>query len=692
MKPLTIIFRYVAFLFCLSFVITIFGDSQLVYALPETDSPQASTINVPASTMTSYVTAGDVNGDTYPDIVVKSGAAAYLLILNNGTGGFLPATTNALDTNSYYLNLRDFNNDGKLDLFYLIAPLSQISGSWTCNVRLGDGAGNFGAPVTSNLMGSVSIVDVAFAHFNSDAFLDVAVSTYGPGVSVPGGGAIVTLGNGTGSFTPTPFIGLRPRGGSIAAGDFNQDGKQDLAAMSGGAPCTDCGPALQLLFNDGTGNFTTFNTLAQTEFNIYNFSVGDMNNDGKPDLVGTRGTSIVTLLGTGAGDFVVGGSFNPGPFTTTDVRVADFNNDGKLDAVLASSSNNLAYVLFGNGLGGFSSSIILGTGVTPSYLDIADFNRNGTPDVAISNTNSSYLTVILDPNAATPLLKTQFDFDGDLRADVAVYRDGNTPNAPSYWHILNSSNNTYQGYQLGMNGDKPIPADYDGDGRTEVAVWRPSTGVWYTTTNPATNYGAFHWGQTGDIPIPGDFDGDGKADHAVWRPSNGNWYVIRSSDGGYQQQQFGTSTDRPVLGDFDGDRKTDFAFYRPGASALANSFWNVIQSSNGAFLSAQFGRGEDKPVAADYDGDGKTNFAVYRPSNFTWYRSLDPASNYGAIAWGTEGDVPAPADYDRDGRADVAVFRPGSSTWYILRTSDGSVGAFRWGLPSDRPVPSSFIP
>ncbi len=685
MKTLAKIFGYAASLFCLSFAI--FGGSLTAYA--------TTTLSVPLPAPASYITTGDVNSDTYPDIVVKSRTTGeYYLILNNGLGGFLPVTVRPIVSTSIFLTLKDFNNDGKLDLFYLIAP--SFFGTWTSEVQLGDGMGGFSAPVTSTIFNNPpGIVDIDFVDFNNDTRLDFVVGMYGPGVSVPGGGALVALGNGMGGFTSNPFIGLRPRGSSVAAGDFNLDGKQDFAALSQGAGIMGGEPAMQFLFNDGTGNFPTSNVRTQPDYLLIGFTVGDMNNDGKPDLVGKRFNvlnTIGTLLGTGAGDFVLGGSISPGTISPSEVRLAHFNNDGKLDAVFTSTNNNLAYILFGDGLGGFSGFISLGTGVIPSLFDLADFNRNGTPDIAVSNAESNYLTVILDPNAPTPPPKTQFDFDGDLRADVAVYRDGNTPNAPSYWHILRSSNNTYLGIQHGANGDKPVPADWNGDGTTDVAVWRPATGTWYTSTNPNTNYGAFHWGQNGDVPMPGDFDGDGKADHVVWRPSNGTWYVYRSSNGGFQMQQFGVSTDKPVLGDFDGDGKTDYAFYRPGATALANSFWNVIQSSNGAFLSAQFGRGEDKPVPADYDGNGVTNFAVYRPSNFTWYRSLNAATNYDAIVWGTEGDVPAPADYDRDGRADVAVFRPGSSTWYILRTSDGTVTNTKWGVPSDKPLPSSFIP
>jgi hypothetical protein len=690
------ILKHPAISFCLIIVVALVleGRIQPVKAQPLSDSTQTSTISVPLETPAEYITTGDINSDLYPDIVVKGRTTAqFYLILNDGAGGFLPPTPSLNVPRSSFLNLRDFNNDGKLDLFFIVAPEILLNGDWSFNVSLGNGAGNFAPPIVTPLSTSVRMGDITFADFNSDNFLDFAVSTFGPGTSLPAGGAHVGLGNGMGAFTVGPYISLRPRGTSIAAADFNQDNKPDLADLGfGGGLCTGCEAGLQILLNDGNGNFPTANSLTQPDFIVANFSSGDVNNDGKADLVGIRGAEILSLLGTGAGDFVAGGSVNPGTFSTFKVRLADFNNDAKLDVAFTGYTTNLAYIIFGNGLGGFPSGITLGTGVTPRYFDIADFNRNGTPDLAIANYESNFLTVIFDPDGSTPPLKTQFDFDGDLRADIAVYREGNTPGAPSYWHILNSGNGTYQAYQMGSNGDKPIPADYDGDGKTEVAVWRPSTGVWYTSTDPAINYGAFHWGQTGDVPIPGDFDGDNKADHVVWRPGNGNWYVFRSSDGGFQQQQFGTSTDKPVLGDFDGDGKADYAFYRPGATQTANSFWNVIQSSNGAFLSAQFGRGEDKPVAADYDGNGITNFAVYRPSTFTWYRSLDPAINYGAVVWGMEGDVPAPGDYDRDGRADVAIFRPGSSIWYVLQTSDGSYFGERWGVPSDRPVESSFLP
>jgi hypothetical protein len=98
--------------------------------------------------------------------------------------------------------------------------------------------------------------------------------------------------------------------------------------------------------------------------------------------------------------------------------------------------------------------------------------------------------------------------------------------------------------------DVPVPGDYDGDGKTDVAIWRASTGTWAIIRSSDGGFTTRQWGSGGapylDVAVPGDYDGDGKTDIAVWRRSTGTWYIIRSSDGGVTTQQSGASTDIPI--------------------------------------------------------------------------------------------------------------------------------------------------
>jgi hypothetical protein len=283
-------------------------------------------------------------------------------------------------------------------------------------------------------------------------------------------------------------------------------------------------------------------------------------------------------------------------------------------------------------------------------------------------------------NAAPTSVRAPFDFDGDDKSDLSIFR----PSVGEWWY-LRSSNGTNSAATLGSASDKIVPADFTGDQKTDIAFWRPSTGEWFILRSEDYSFFAFPFGASGDIPVPADFDGDNKADAAVYRPSNTTWYIQKST-GGTDFTVFGAIGDKPVVGDYDGDGKADIAIWRPSAGQ-----WWILRSSNSTVLAATFGASTDKPVQGYYTADNKTDMAFWRPSTGEWYVIRSEDFSFYSFPFGVSTDIPVPGDYDGDDRFDAAVFRPSNQTWFVQRTTAGTL-IQPFGSAGDLPIPNAYVP
>jgi hypothetical protein len=622
----------------------------------------------------------NINNDSFLDVFQYTAVGAYgepvCSALGNIVGTFNSQCISGFTNNQVVFlagTIGDFNNDGIND--FLNGTFGGFDPPAFLRPMLGNGNGGFTSTETYFQLPGLPTWVVA-GDFNNDARLDAVAA-------IRDTNQIAFLrGNGQASFNTAVMTSVGTQPVYAVAFDFNSDSNLDLATANRGSS------NVSVLLGNGNGTFAAaVNYPVGT--NPKHISLADVNGDGRADiLTANSGSANVSILpGNADGTFGLGNSVTVGN-SAYSTAVADYNNDGLLDIATANrgSASNSISINMGTGSGTFGQPSHITYGMhEPVWVLARDVNFDSRPDLIVAHRLSNQLNVLVNSCEAFNFTRrVHLDFDGDGRSDQAVYRssEGN-------WYI-NRSSFGFQARSWGLSSDIPTPADFDGDQIADIAVWRPAPATqaaFYILKSSTNTVGIEAFGQTGDNPaLVADYDGDGKADPAVYREGSQSNFFFRGSlnnpNGNTTYIPWGTTGDKPASGDYNGDGKNDFAIYRNGQ-------WWILQIGSAAVQVLNWGIAGDKLVQADYDGDGKTDLAVFRPSDGNWYILQSSNNQPKYQQWGLSSDVLVPADYDGDGKTDTAIFRNGN--WYVLLSSRGSIQYAYFGLSTDTPVASAFV-
>jgi hypothetical protein len=513
-------------------------------------------------------------------------------------------------------------------------------------------------------------------------------------------GALVAHGQ---QFVEAPQYPTGTNPQAVAVGDFNGDGKLDLAVVN------TTSNTISVLLGKGDGTFNLKVDYA-TGSMPQRVAVGDFNGDGHLDLAVTNSGSntVSVLLGNSDGTFQakLDSATGSGP---QGLAVGDFNGDGHLDIVVTNFLAGNVGVLLGNGKGTFGAEVTYNTPSGPYAIAVGDFNNDGVLDFAVANRNinTSLISVFLGngsagvgngtfqtqmqyavPTGDAPVAIVLADFNGDGNLDIAVAEQGNPGNAVSI--LLGNGKGAFTSHVEYATGATPTAVtvgDFNGDGTLDLAVsvgnGNAITVLW--GMGDGTFQGQLNLG-TGDIPYSvaaGDFNGDGKTD-LVATNSGGNTVSVILNNGNYT---FQARTDYPVgptpysvaTADFNGDGITDIAVANSNCPVFPacgpGTISIVLGIGDGTFQApSHYSTGTDTDpysvVVGDFNGDKIPDLAVANYATNTVSVMLGVGDGtfltHTDFPVGSEPDSVATGDFNGDGKLDLAVTNFHSNTVSVL--------------------------
>ena len=550
----------------------------------------------------SSLACGDLNHDGKVDLVMGAQrqpdfTEGITVLLSNGDGTFrdpvfYPAPISVLGIGQVVLT--DATGDGNLDVITMIES-SSLQG--TIFFR-GQGDGTLGSSVVSYVNG-VGYPQFAVADFNKDGKMDIAVPATG--------GAAILMGDGTGAFTLGAIV---PVSGYVAAGDVNGDGIPDLAVSSL--------PNVSIALSNGDGTFQTPYAIPVPTSNDL-LLIADVNHDGIPDLVTT---AVRVAFGLGGGQFAAA-KYYPVADSPAGVAVARLRADGPVDIVY--QGRYYLSVLLNQGRGRYEDGLQYNLGL-PQCIAVADFNRDGKPDMAVMEAQSGTIRILLGTgrprspfrkggtvNFAVSCLGTA-DMNGDGIPDLVATRSPNYLNTVVLVFLGNGDGTFRVPSSRYVNFLAPLAfADLNGDGKMDVIT---ADGFYLAGNGDGTLQPPVFLlkkGQGGQDVQVGDFNGDGKPD-LFFSDVGGNDYIVLLNLGGGQFQNTATPLYQPgasVVADFNGDGKLDVAVSEGGHQIAL-----LVGQGDGTFQALTVFQNSALPGDAslvrlgDFNGDGMPDLAV----------------------------------------------------------------------------------